>query len=125
MIILHNLGQEIAGAAFGGVVSSRRRRRNALAQTNMKNEILQLFPGRAYGRKEVINIPKKSTSYSSMWASVVIPVVNTFTLCFWLRTKDDYAQIISVIYSGSGNRPRINVSIRNGVLILHLAGKER
>jgi aldehyde:ferredoxin oxidoreductase len=92
----------------------------------MKQEIIELFPGRVYGKKEVTTtLPTTATAKSSIRARVRIPVLNTFTLCFWIRTKDDFAQIFAVIYNNSWNRARIDVSIRRGKLVLHLDGTER
>ena len=122
----YDAGQEIAGAAFGGSVSARRRRRHARALKTMKKEIVELFPGRVFGKKEVTTkLPKTTRSKSSIRARVKIPVLNTFTLCFWIRTKDDFAQIFAIIYNNSKNRARIDVSIRRGHLVLNLDGKQR
>ena len=92
----------------------------------MKREIKELFPGRAYGKKEEVNVLRKSDAVkSSISAKVQIPILNTFTLCFWIRTKDDSAQIFAIIYDNNDNKPRIDVSIRKGKLILILDGKTR
>lgn len=91
----------------------------------MKKEIIELFPGRLFGKKEVTTLPRRTTSKSSIRARVKIPVLNTFTLCLWIRTKDDFAQIFAIIYNNSRNRARIDVSIRRGRLVLGLDGKQR
>jgi hypothetical protein len=89
----------------------------------MKKAIIELFPGRVYGKKEITTV--QTTAASTIRAKVKIPVLNTFTLCFWIRTKDEYAQIFAIIYNNSQNRARIDVSIRRGKLVLYLDGTQR
>ena len=118
-------GQEIAGASFGGVVTAKRRRRDVIARRTTKKEIIELFPGRMFGKKEVTNLEKATDSKSSIRARVKISVLNTFTLCFWIRTKDEVGQIFAIIYNNSKSKARIDVSIRRGKLVLRLDGIQR
>ncbi|XP_028410741.1 uncharacterized protein LOC114533427 [Dendronephthya gigantea] len=46
-------GQAIAGAAFGENSNSGRRKRALVRRRSMRKEIVELFPGRAYGKKKV------------------------------------------------------------------------
>lgn len=125
LFVCHIPGQEIAGASFGGVVTARRRRRDVIARKTTKKEITKLFPGRMFGKKEVTELETATHSRSSIRAKVKIPVLNTFTLCFWIRTKDEFGQIFAIIYNNSKNKARIDVSIRRGQLVLRLDGVQR
>ena len=123
-----HLGQATAGAAFGGTVSSGRRKRDLRVRKSLRKDIVDFFPGRAFGKKKVTlhqDLTEKSASMSTIRARVKIPFLTTFTLCFWIRTKDDFAQIIALIYNDSKNKARIDVSLKNGKLVLSFDGKRR
>lgn len=110
-------GNEIAGASFGAVVTKRRRRAiNSL-------EMQEMFPGTMFVNKSS-STAKQKTTMSSIRAYVKIPVLETFTLCFWIKTKDEYGQIFAIIYDNE-TRPRIDVYINKGSLVLALNGRIR
>ena len=76
-----------------------------------------------YKKKSLITTLQKS-EMSSMRAKVQIPVLETFTLCFWIKTKEDYGQILSIVYDRE-TKPRIDVSINKGLLVLGLNNRIR
>lgn len=116
-------GNEIAGASFGNVVSRKRKRRAIQGNSFMSKLMEEMFPGKVFKRKEENAVVQRST-LSSIRASVKVPVLETFTLCFWIKTKDDVGQIFAIIYEKDRN-PRIDVSIRRGSLLLILNGRKR